>query len=119
MIILPDEACDDSMQPEPQFVPPHVRDKVPGCGVVEAVSGCGGVEAVPGCGVVEEVLGCAEKTLHSPSNPRAVISYSTDANVTLRKPVVDMKTSLVLTDLNGYSTISEHEALLHRETMLH
>ena len=44
------------MQPEPQFVPPHVRLAVVGTGVVEVVAGTGVVEVVVGTGVVEVVV---------------------------------------------------------------
>jgi hypothetical protein len=121
MRILPDVEPEDGVQPEPQFSPPHVRDTfVPflATGIGDEVLGCGVVKEVLGCGVVELVLDCAEKTLHSPSKPRAV-PISSDAKATLRKPVVDTKTSFVLRDPVGSCTISEHEALLHRETMLH
>jgi hypothetical protein len=66
MRILPDVEPEDGVQPEPQFFPPHVRDTF----VPFLATGIGG--EVLGCGVVEFVLGCAEKTLHSPSKPRAV-----------------------------------------------
>jgi hypothetical protein len=121
MRILPDVEPEDGVQPEPQFFPPHVRDTfVPflATGIGDEVLGCGVVKEVLGCGVVELVLEYAEKTLHSPSKPRAV-PISSDAKATLRKPVVDTKTSFVLRDPVGSCTIREHEALLHRETMLH
>jgi hypothetical protein len=64
--MVPDVSPDDGMQPEPQFVPPHVRlgdgGVVAGTGVV--VDTC--VVEVVGTGVVE-VVACS--MLHVPVKP--------------------------------------------------
>ena len=63
--VLPDDGVDDALQPEPQFVPPHVRLAVVGTGVVEVVVGTGVVEVVVGTGVVEVIFAM----LHVPVKP--------------------------------------------------
>ena len=70
---------DDGMQPEPQFVPPHVRLAVVGTGVVEVVEGTGVVEVVVG----------SMPILHVAMKPRSIFEPS-DSNVIMRKPAEDV-----------------------------
>ena len=64
-----DVSPDNALQPEPQFVPPHVRlgdgGGVAGTGVVEVVVGTG---EVVGTGVVEVTVGFMTM-LHVPAKP--------------------------------------------------
>ncbi len=110
--VSPDDGVDDALQPEPQFVPPHVRLAVVGTGVVEVVAGTGVVEVVVGTGVVEVVVGTGVvevvvgtgvvevvvgtgvvevvfAMLHAPVKPLNASPLS-DVKVILRKPVVDL-----------------------------